>query len=324
MLDISILYLVFNRPEETALSLAQIRKVKPKEIYVAADGPRPGNHMDVINCLKVRNFIEQSIDWDCEVKTLYREQNLGCGTAVQGALDWFFSEVEMGIIIEDDIIPDLSFFEYCQILLHQYKDDNRVFSINGCSLAYENYNYDYGLTRYFNMWGWATWRRSNELVKKTWPTFNPAIDFKKGSDFLDSLHLPTIYPQAKWNYYWEYLFESTKAEKIDTWDYQWVYTCLKKKHYCIRPNLNLINNIGFTENSNHTSQAPHPKLNNMQVHRLPVKNGNLRGNLTIDKRYELEHIARYWNGMQFDYKILLSHLSVFIKIKINKVIGSKK
>ena len=324
MYNIPILYVVFNRPEETSLSLEVLRKLKPKHLYVAADGPRVGNENDATNCQKVRELILQSIDWDCDIKTLFRPQNLGCGTAVQGALDWFFSEVEMGIIIEDDIIPDLSFFEYCQIMLHQYKENQNVFSINGCSLAYENLNADYGVTKFFNMWGWATWRRSNELVKKTWPTYNKAIDFKKGSDFLKCLHLPTIYPQAKWNYLWEYIFESTKAGKIDTWDYQWVYTCLKNKQYCIRPNRNMINNIGFTDNSTHTSQAPHPKLSNMRVHSLSIKNENLKGSLTIDSQYELQNVAQYWNGIHFNYKIFLNHVADFVKVKLKRIIGSKK
>jgi hypothetical protein len=323
MYPIPILYLVFNRPKETQQSFEVIRRMKPAKLYVAADGPRTKNQADIINSKKVRDLIEQSIDWDCEVNTLYRDANLGCGKAVQGALDWFFSEVEMGIIIEDDIIPDLSFFEYCKMMLHQYKENQNVFSINGCSLAYKNFNADFGATKFFNMWGWATWRRSNELVKKTWPAYNKAIDFKKGSDFLKTLHLPTIYPQTKWNYRWEYIFESTKAGKIDTWDYQWVYTCLKNKQYCIRPNLNMINNIGFTDNSTHTSQAPHPKLSNMRVHNLSVKNGNLKGSLTIDSQYELENVAEYWNNIRFNYKIFKNHLFAFIKVKMKKVIGSK-
>ena len=148
-----ILFLIFNRPENTQRVFEEIKKQKPKYLFVAADGARPNIIGDVEKCKAVREIVNKGIDWDCELKILFRDENLGCGKAVQGALDWFFDEVEMGIIIEDDILPDSSFFSYAEILLNRFKDDSQIFSINGCSLAYENNKYDFGLTRYFNMWG---------------------------------------------------------------------------------------------------------------------------------------------------------------------------
>jgi hypothetical protein len=316
MFSTPILYVVFNRPDETYLSFAVLKKLKPKYLYVSADGPRLDNRKDVVNCQKVRDIILQSIDWDCDVRTLFRSQNVGCGTAVQGALDWFFSEVEMGVILEDDIIPDFSFFEYCEIMLHQYKKNENVFSINGCSLAYENFNADYGATKYFNMWGWATWRRSNDLVKKTWPTYNLSNDFTIGSEFLRNLHLPTIFPQAVWKDLWKFIFEGTKSGTIDTWDYQWAYTCLKNNQFCIRPNLNLVKNIGFTVNSTHTFKAPHPKLRDVRVYSLLITNGNLKGSLTIDNQYELENVAGYWIGIHFNHQTFVKHAANFIYAKL--------
>lgn len=313
MYNTPILYLVFNRPEETRLSLEIIRKIKPKHFYIAADGPRPGNKNDETNCKKVRDIILQNIDWDCEVKTLFREENLGCGTAVQGALDWFFNEVEMGIIIEDDIIPDLFFFKYAEILLNKFKDDSRIFSINGNNLTYENPKFDYGLTSYFNMWGWATWRRSNELVNKTWPKYNRENDFKKGSELVKKLKLPTIFPQDEWFYKWELIFDKTKSGTIDTWDYQWVYTCLKNQKYCIRPNFNMTENIGFNENSTHTSLAPHSVLNNQKSSVSESKTINLKGRMSVDSNYEIKHVAEYWNNVIINYKTLIKKVKAYFK-----------
>ncbi|WP_310378306.1 glycosyltransferase family A protein [Flavobacterium sp.] len=320
MYDIPILFLIYNRPENTQRAFEVIKNQKPKYLYVAADGARPNTNEDWEKCKVTRELVIKGIDWDCELKTLFREENLGCGKAVQNALDWFFGEVEMGLIIEDDILPDPSFFKYTEILLHRFKDNTQIFSINGCSLAYENHKYDFGLTRYFNMWGWASWRRSNDLVNKTWPTYDGINDFKKGSKLLKSLRLPTILPHKEWIYKWQYFFDATKSGKIDTWDYQWVYTCLKNQQFCIRPNLNMINNIGFNENATHTNQAPHIRLSNIKVNALKNANANLKGRLKIEPKYEIINVAAYWNGVVIDYANFIKKVKFFFKKTLRNLI----
>ncbi|UQD56147.1 nucleotide-diphospho-sugar transferase [Flavobacterium sp. K5-23] len=284
---------------------------------MAADGPRSNIIEDIEKCKETRNLVLKGIDWDCEVKTLFRDENFGCGKAVQNALDWFFDEVEMGIIIEDDILPDSSFFWYAEILLDRFKNDYQIFSINGCSLAYENHKYDFGLTRYFNMWGWASWRRSNDLVNKTWNTYNGIDDFKKGSKLVKSLSLPTILPQKEWINRWQFLFDATKNGNIDTWDYQWVFTCLKNQQYCIRPNLNMINNIGFNKDSTHTIQVPHIKLSNIKVNTLKITNGILNGKMKIDSIYEIVNVAEYWNGVVINSSNFIKKVNGYFKKSLN-------
>lgn len=318
MYDIPILFLIFNRPENTQRAFEEIKRQKPKYLYVAADGARPHITEDMEKCKATRELVIKGIDWDCELKTLFRDKNFGCGKAVQSALDWFFDEVEMGVIIEDDIIPAPSFFRYAEIVLNRFKDNSQIFSINGCSLSYENHKYDFGLTRYFNMWGWATWRRSNDLVNKTWVTYDGINDFKKGSELLKSLSLPTILPHKEWIYKWQYLFDGTKSGKIDTWDYQWVYTCLKNQQYCIRPNLNMINNIGFNENATHTSQAPHIRLSNIKVDALKITNNKLNGRMKVDYKYEIVYVAEYWNGVVIDFNNFIKKIKRYLKKKCLK------
>ncbi|MAP55650.1 MAG: hypothetical protein CL605_12180, partial [Altibacter sp.] len=189
-----VLYLIFNRPLETKESFAVLQKVQPKKLYIAADGPRRTVAGEAAVCAEVRDYVRTHIDWDCEVRTLFREENLGCGKAVQGALDWFFETEEMGIILEDDIIPHSSFFSYASTLLHRYQYDTDIFSINGCNMGYENKEHPYGLTRYFNMWGWATWKRSNQLVHDTWQRVSLQEDFTHGSSLLNALKLDTRWP----------------------------------------------------------------------------------------------------------------------------------
>lgn len=317
MFDIPILFLVFNRPEETGRSFEIIKKLRPKHLFIAADGPRYNNSEDIVDCLNVRNFILNSIDWDCEVKTLFRDINLGCGVAVQEALNWFFNEVEMGIIVEDDIIASSSFFEYAKKLLHKFKDDEQIFSINGCNLGYENDKFDYGLTRYFNMWGWATWRRSNDLVAEIWQEYDNKIDFKKGSKLRETLRLPTIYSHREWIDKWNTLFDITKNKKINTWDYQWVYTCLKQQMYCVRPNHSWIVNIGFNKKSTHTPHAPHIKLEKNLITEDFLSDVDLKGQRKIDPVYEIVHVAGYWKGIEVNFAGFIKKLKKYLINKFN-------
>lgn len=318
MFEIPILYLVFNRPYETTKSFESIRSIKPKYLFIAADGPRINNSVDISECEKVRIFILNHIDWECEVKTLFREHNLGCGTAVQEALNWFFETVEMGIVIEDDIIASHSFFEYAKRMLYKFKNDTQIFSINGSNLAYENNNFDYGVTRYFNMWGWATWRRSNDLVAQIWPQYDNKIDFKKNSKFIKILKLPTIYPHGEWIDRWSVLFDITKNKKIDTWDYQWVYTCLKQELYCIRPNHNWIMNIGFNERSTHTLVPPYYVLKKNSLKNNFFVGDNFRGHMKLDSVYEMVHVAQYWQGLIVNFVSFKKKVKKYLIKKFSK------
>lgn len=298
-----LLYLVFNRPFETKESFSIIKKVQPKKLYIAADGPRKSVKGEGETCREVREFLLANVDWDCELKTLFRDSNMGCQKAVQGALDWFFSEEEMGIILEDDLIPDVSFFYYASKLLVKYQHDKQIFSINGCNLGYENLDRPYGLSRYFNMWGWATWRRSNTLVKKSWETVNLDVDFKHGSSLINSLKLETIWPLEEWFTLWRGHFKNTLNGNIDTWDYQWVYTCLKNELYVIRPNVNLVNNIGFNENATHTKNMDGINSNLLKTSSINLTEDFNEPNM--DPYYEIKFVAEKWQHLNIDYSLFL-------------------
>jgi hypothetical protein len=108
--NIPILFMVFNRLDTTYKVFEQLRKIAPQKLYIASDGPRNNRENEKERVEAVREYVLKSIDWDCEVKTLFREENLGCGKAVSGAITWFFENEEMGIILEDDCLPSISFF----------------------------------------------------------------------------------------------------------------------------------------------------------------------------------------------------------------------
>jgi hypothetical protein len=251
-LETPILMMVFNRPDTTRRVFEAIRSRRPKKFYVAADGPRPDRREDTERCLQTRQVFE-AVDWDCEFKTLFRDENMGCRRAVEGALEWFFSQEEEGIILEDDTLPQDAFFDYCAKMLDSFRNDERVFSINGCSLGYESADGKAGLTAYFNMWGWATWRRSLEQVRQTWGPFESGGDHRLDKDVTRRLRLKTIWDDKHWVAYWQRIFAMTAQGKIDTWDYQWLYTALKTGRFCVRPASNRVVNIGFGPDATHTT-----------------------------------------------------------------------
>ena len=170
-----ILFLIFNRPDTTFKVFEEIRKIKPAKLYIAADGPRPNVIGEEEKCTASRNIIKQ-VDWDCDVKTLFREKNLGCKIAVSSAISWFFENVEEGIILEDDTFPTQSFFWFCQELLDFYRNDSRIMHISGNNFQLGKIRGEgsYYFSKYNHIWGWATWKRAwrfYDVSLNTFPIF---------------------------------------------------------------------------------------------------------------------------------------------------------
>ncbi|MFA7193550.1 MAG: hypothetical protein WC087_01390 [Candidatus Paceibacterota bacterium] len=234
-METPILFLVFNRPDTTQRVFDEIRNAKPKYLFIAADGPRINNDNDRLRCGEVRSIVK-NIDWDCEVKTLFREENLGCKLAISSAITWFFDNVEMGIILEDDCLPNKSFFSFCSKLLLRYKNDNQVMMISGTHhLKNLEIHDDYFFSNHFQIWGWATWKRAWDLYDiemKEWP-----ILIKEGS-FED------VYKDRKIYQYYKDSFNHAYHNLVNTWDIQWNYTCVLNKGLSITPKHNLVTNIG--------------------------------------------------------------------------------
>ncbi len=242
--DIPILLLIFNRPELTQNIFNQIRIAKPLYLYVAADGPRNGKEDDYVNCQKTRDIINQ-VDWDCNVKTLFRNENLGCGLAVCSAISWFFNEEEAGIILEDDCLPHLSFFSYCKELLNKFKEDEDIFVISGTNLQNGNKrgNDSYYFSNYPITWGWATWRRA-------WKHFK--YEIREVEKIFVSGTLDHAFQSKAEKTFWQKKLKQAELHKEHIWDYQWFYAVWQNKGLGITPETNLIVNIGFDKNGTHT------------------------------------------------------------------------
>ena len=252
-----ILFIVFNRPDVTRQVFEAIRQVQPLQLFVAADGPRPHKPEDAAQCQAVRDITTQ-VDCDCDVQTLFREENLGCKRAVSGAIDWFFEQVAEGIILEDDCLPNQSFFYYCQETLARYRKDTRVVHING-----NNYNaaefastpFSYHFTYFSQVWGWATWRRAwqrYDVDMKLFPQFDSASFFQHAVSPASFQVL-----RKKWM--------EVHEGRMDTWDYQWHFINLLEGALTVAPRHNLIANLGFQEGATHTLTADPTREN------LPTK-----------------------------------------------------
>jgi hypothetical protein len=306
-LQTPVLFIIFNRPEATRLVFEEIRKARPSRLFVAADGPRDNMPGERELCESTRSLVQQ-VDWDCEVNTLFRDKNLGCRIAVSTAIDWFFENVTEGIILEDDCLPDPSFFPFCHELLEYYRDDERIMMIAGTNFLRDaNLVESYYFTKYYAIWGWATWKRAWSLYDREmsgWPKFR------------DSGQLQWIYADRDIADYFDYIFQAGYTHEVDTWDYQWVYSCIFQNGLCIAPKFNLITNIGLL--GAHTPRGSENRFNNMPTRYLDISGMAHPGNVTPDVSLDKKNIYR-----ALDIK-LKTKIKGFMKRLINSMFRTDK
>jgi len=237
MYDIPILLIVFNRPSTTREMFDCIIELQPNKLYVSADGPR--NIEEAVRCNEVRKITED-INWECTRKQQYFEENQGGALGPKKAIDWFFENEEMGIIIEDDIIPSSDFFIFMKELLIKYKDEKKVMHISSMNFHLgKNYvNTSYYFSQVISPWGWATWKRA-------WQQHD--YNMNDLEEILPKLQIPEYYKRELLN---------CKNKAINTWDYQWLYSVLKHQGLGICPAKNLSLNIGYTTEGTRTHSIP--------------------------------------------------------------------
>jgi len=250
-LKTAVLLVIFNRPETTRIVFEAIRKAKPPRLYIAADGPRADVPSDSKRCGEAREIVNQ-VDWECEVKTLFRETGLGCGLGPSSAFTWFFEHEEEGIILEDDCLPSQSFFWFCEELLERYRYDNRVMHIGGNNFLngwQKDRDYSYYFSNSGHIWGWATWRRAWKLFD-----FNISLyDKLKGKNYFQNFFLnpvEKIYRLRKFD-------KTVMSTNVNWWDYQWDFARYINSGLAVVPKINLIKNIGFGEDATHTLNVNH-------------------------------------------------------------------
>ena len=234
-----IVLIIFKRSQSVKKIIDILRIFKPTNIYVIADGPREINEKS--DCKKAREEIDK-IDWNCSISKNYSLKNLGLKKRFKSGLDWVFENESKAVILEDDCIPDPSFFKYCDELLTKYKNNKKILTISG-----NNFNFteeselknSYFFSKYPLIWGWATWKRTWDLYDEDISDWN--INKTKWLD--------KIYKSKTIKKYWKLIFNKLSKEEINTWDYQLTYLSLKENGLNIIPSINLVKNIGVDSKS---------------------------------------------------------------------------
>lgn len=276
----AILLLIFNRIEPTKRVIDEINKYKPDKLYVACDGWR--NDTEKVKVLKTRDYVCLNNN-ATKVFTHFRDSNLGCKMAVSDGINWFFENEEMGIILEDDCIPSMDFFRFCEFALERFKDEQKIFHIDGSNFGTPTNKSLMHFSNYALIWGWASWRRAwkyYDIEMKDYPE-------KKNLNFLKD-----IFNTQEINY-WIPKLDSVYDNKVDTWDYQWFYSIWKNKALTVRPDRNLIKNIGFDSDATHTKKT-NRLLKNIKLEELDFSL-NTPSELIVNKKLDDEISFKRFN-----------------------------
>lgn len=239
MYNIPILILTYNRPKHLDVLLKTLKSIKPKEIYISCDGPK--NDFDLMQISKIKKKIKK-ISKITKIYSNFLNKNYGIATAPQLGIDWFFQHEEFGIILEDDCIPSKLFFSYMKSILIKYKNNKKIFAVSGYNHMNRTNFGDgtYFLSNYFLCWGWGTWKRSwissikifsKNLIKNEYKVLE--------NNFKNKIELQ----------YWKKTIKYISLKKIKTWDVQFLFSMWKLNKNCILPNINMVKNIGFGDNS---------------------------------------------------------------------------
>lgn len=253
--SVPVLLIAFNRPESTSRVLEVLRQLQPERLYVACDGPRSNHPVEIARIEEVRDMLQYSpaglVDWPCQLHQQFLVSNLGCRDAVVAGIDWFFDQESEGIILEDDIIPDLSFFAFCEELLRRYRLDSRVGSI--CANNHQRVppvdGSSYRFSIYSHGWGWATWRRAWRCYDRNlsgWPSF-------REGGWLQQLG------GRQFSRIWGRWLEDLAQGKVNSvWDMIWQLSFWEQGFLAVIPAVELVENIGFDADATHTLDQASP------------------------------------------------------------------
>lgn len=281
MFNTPVAIFTFNRPQLTERLLGILAKIKPRRILVVSDGPRPHVLGDVEKCAAVRSLFD-SLDWECSVERNFAETNMGSFPRNSSGLNWVFEQVEEAIILEDDCLPDLSFFPYCEELLDKYRDDSRIGLISGNNFLkrpVDRQTPSYFFSCYAMTWGWASWRRTWQQVDFNmpyWPEYRDSGKLRQAV-FTSS--------EAK---YWQSIYDAILEQRMNNaWDYQLILACLRFNLLTIVPLVNLVSNVGFGQDATYCTH------NNFLVNHIPIH----------EMKFPLAHPAKVQALKRLDYQI---------------------
>lgn len=259
-----VVLIAFNRAEATRRVLAAIRSVSPERLLVILDGPRSSHPNDEEKCNEVRSIIEREVDWTCSLEIEKAETNLGCAHRIPSGLNWVFQQTDEAIILEDDCVPDPSFFAFCELGLQKCRNDRRITSVSGSRLTHHSDaepSDDASLSTYFHCWGWATWRRGWELYDHNLEGWRSRLD-PKSIEFL-------LGGSVQQREFWSKIFDDLNNQKMSSWAYRFMLSSWQHSGYALIPRENLIQNIGFgIESTNTRASETNPCESNSSLNKI--------------------------------------------------------
>lgn len=246
MTDSSVLFCIFNRPEPTRRVFQRIAAARPNRLLVVGDAARTNRPDERLLVDQCRSVIDD-VDWDCDVMTNFADVNMGCKRRIASGITWGFEQTDELIILEDDCLPDPTFFQYCDQLLDRYRDQPQIAMISGNNFQpTSRSDASYYFSHWPHIWGWATWKRA-------WQHFDADVSDwpqQKNNDFFKH-----VFPADSDRRHWQQVMDNQHAGQIDTWDFPWAYACWKTGGLTILPDQNLVTNIGFGRDATHTTDA---------------------------------------------------------------------
>jgi len=304
MIKSPVLLITFNRPDTTQKVFDALKKAKPEKLYFFNDGPRLGNKQDFKAREKIKRILDQ-VDWECELSTNYSEKNLGCELGVSGAISWVLEKEESVIIVEDDVVPAISFFYFAQEILEMYKFDKRIGMVSGNNYTPIKFNEaDYIFSKYAHIWGWATWKR-------VWEKFDVTVpDLQK--DLKNGLIKKIFHKREErkyFNYYFNRMFLAIKNKTINTWDTQFFYFLIRNEFLSIVPRVNLVTNIGVEGTHTGDINSAHfwPTDEAFVLHKHPNK-------VECNTEYDYYHFKNHLNKAIKKKHILIRAKNKFLRL----------
>jgi hypothetical protein len=307
-METPLLLIIFNRPDTTKLVFDAIRKAKPSKLYVSADAPREGNDNDILNCNKAKEIVK-NVDWECETHYRFSDKNLGCGWGPASAISWAFEKEDRLIILEDDCVPSISFFPYCNYLLEKYINDTRIWLISGRSHESDSKYFkevDYLFSHYGHSWGWATWKRC-------WQHFD--MEMKNFPDFIKNGGAENTFFSRKegrlYNEKYKKLYNDKNLHS-HVWDFQFGFSLLSNGALCIVPAKNLIENIGVygTHSSGKNKYFDLKAVENFIIKKEPKF---VLANREFDYYHFNHHIVKIFGKISIFKRIIRKSLKIIRK-----------
>lgn len=252
-IDTPVAFFIFNRPEKTERVFEQIAAAEPPALYVVADGPRPDVADDPTLCKQTRKVVEDP-DWDCQTHRNYADENLGVCERISTGIEWVFRHEREAILLEDDCLPHLHFFPFCEQMLEQYRGDERVMDVTGTNAIskWKDDRQDYHFSYHGIIWGWATWREA-------WDNYDPEMKLWDDSEVRGRIR-DVLADDAQYRYT-ERVYNKTYTGELDTWDYQWGFARQRNSGLSVVPSRNLVTNIGFDTGTVHKNAEGDPRAN---------------------------------------------------------------